>query len=679
MLLLASTLPAFAVDIKVPAQTGPTTAIQEAIDVCPASDCRILLQGSRYELANSLLIRNKTNLVLTSASTDLPATLVFQDDGTLAGPDNDPDSLALKPSGWKRWPVDGTAQAGGSLNTTNPYSLTGIFRNGMVLVQGSTDVVLENLVLDGVKPIAWGSLNVFSSMYPTFFGNVGLNLWSSRRVTLRSSEIRNCFAAVAIRNPDTATMSANDNGLQVLSLDRKLSGEHRFENNRIHHGLWAVWNENRGLPSRWTGNRLWELHNTASDLEAWASGKGALCYTRATASSKVPGVCDNSNAKIHVGGFQFVTYSKKTDSVWQNTFWRIGSLVSNNGWGASSHKDSLPLLFWNNLLAEPWYDYNADTSGLQSSVATGILLGYSNLATTLAKTMRSNTWAWFPKVNVLTNASVRGACFGSIDSCKAVVAAEQAKVWPAKRLSFMTQNVQAAMVNQVYETPSPAHPYIDGLQYQGQERGFPFQLWNLETVSSTVPKISYTETLPVVSGRSVAFSWQGLDSNVIAQRFGRIRGLPDADTVGRILKMGADSSLDNHYAKSIPMDLDETSPTFLMPKWTDAGVDSVVVASLWAPTGTVPAGVTARGAVQPSSAPVGIAVVSGSQGARVARAHGNGWLLPVDSWKLHDLNGREIGLDVSREGHVLCAVPRGAFKVGVLTSATGLRIKVVRP
>lgn len=80
----------------------------------------------------------------------------------------------------------------------------------------------------------------------------------------------------------------------------------------------------------------------------------------------------------------------------QNTFWRIGTLVPNPVTGVSTDKDSLPLLFWNNLVAEPWLDYNADISGLQGTAVAEALRGFSNLTPSLGRAQRaegSRTWA----------------------------------------------------------------------------------------------------------------------------------------------------------------------------------------------------------------------------------------------------------------------------------------------
>lgn len=169
--------------------------------------------------------------------------------------------------------------------------------------------------------MAWGSLGVYSGTYPSLFGNVGINLWSSLRFTLRDSEVRNCFAAVAIRNPDTALSRADSGAGRVagraacgISQDHNLSGAHRFEGNRIHHCLWAVPSETRGLPSTWVGNRFWELRNEAATLEGWVAGTGGLCYGRATAAATVPAACRNSLAGIREASCTWATARSPTAS-----------------------------------------------------------------------------------------------------------------------------------------------------------------------------------------------------------------------------------------------------------------------------------------------------------------------------------------------------------------------------
>jgi hypothetical protein len=523
-----------ALDIKVPATAGVTSAIQDAVELCPdngVEECRILLQGSTYTLSNSLLIRNKRNITITGIALGSRPELIFQDDGTKAGPDSNPDSLALKPAGWKMWPNSCGTVVGGSLNTSNPFSTNGIQHNGVILIQGSHDITLDGLVIDGVKPIGWGKDAVLDCRYPVWYGNFGVNLYHSGQVTIRNSEIRNCFAGVYNYNRNQQGPAARSNaadldkGPVVTNARYGEMGGHLLEGNLIHDNIWAAYLEsNWDLGSTWRFNRVWNCHNTAATLATFT----------------------NDEAKNHTGGFMFLKDAVGVpERVYNNTFWQVSALFGNGGWRGNIHN-----YFYNNLVAEPWMNYTADSTGYLNSNFSTPYTNQNNMLWKNTQFMHANTF-----VPLKTKTNGVGRSWGD-----------------ATRLQFQVQG--GALTGDV--------KYLAGLQYQGMARGTIPQEWALEDFdykSVAASRVSYT-----VSTANGPVVYQALDSAKVRAIVG---GIPDGngvmipikDTLGRIAAAGTTNILakNNHYIRSLPFQsADPSLAGFLAPNWKELGVDSVV-------------------------------------------------------------------------------------------------------
>lgn len=619
--MLAGTVSA--VDFRVPAAVGPTNAVQNAVDNCPADDpsgCRILLQGKSYTLKNTLFIRNKSNITITSASASIRPELVFQDDGSKAGPDSDPDTLDMKPAGWKHWPVDQSATLpGGSKNSSNPFSTNGIQRNGVVLIQGSHNITLEGIGINGQAAIGWGAPGVWGTG-STFYGNFGINLYLSGKVTVRNCEIKNCFSgfyimnrnlggALAHKNPDDLDASKLAPGSRYGEM-----GGHLIEQCLIHDNIWGAYEEsNYDLGNTWRFNRMWDLHNSSSTMNAWV-GTGAPTYTRSNYATNKPTLDKNGEAANLQGGFLYMKDNVAVpDKIYHNTFVKVTKLFAFGGWrGGTQH------YFYNNLITDPWLDYNADTSAFLTANFSTQIGGSNDKTASMGQFMYDNTFAIFPKIPLSTPPTKATCPSTTKDSCYKVL---KLKVWDPARLSFQTQTVNqgkdVTVAGKAYYNVLPLKPlaYIDAIQNQiGNSRPTIYQNdWKLEyPASDDIKKTSYTSSVEIgnngvsfVPPQMQAFTYQGRDSSVIASRFGRLYGLPDADTIGLILKMGDIDSArthENHYIKSVPMNLTSTNAAFMTPVWTDKGVDSVILNRLWNPAGiAAPTGVTAlaRGAMQP--------------------------------------------------------------------------------
>lgn len=618
---LAST--ATAVDFRISAKVGPTNAIQDAVDQCPENDpagCRILLQGKSYTLINTLFIRNKSNITITTASPSIRPELVFQDDGSKAGPDSDPDTLAMKPAGWKHWPIDqDAALPGGSKNSSNPFSTNGIQRNGVILIQGSHNITLDGIGINGKAPLGWGTPGVWGAG-GTFYGNFGVNLYLSGKVTVRNCEIKNCFSGFFImnRNLGGALAHKNPGDLDASKLAPGSRygemGGHLIEQNLIHDNIWGAYEEsNYDLGNTWRFNRMWDLHNSSATMNAWV-GSGAPTYNRSNYASSTPALDKNGEAANQQGGFLYMKDNVAVpDKIYHNTFVKVTKLFAFGGWrGGTQH------YFYNNLITDPWLDYNTDTSSFLTGNFSSQIGGSNDKTASMGQFMYDNTFAIFPKIPLGTSPTKAACPSATKDSCYKSL---KLKVWDPSRLSFQTQSVNQGVNvtvagKQYYNVlPLKTLYYIDAIQNQiGNSRPTIYQNdWKLEyPASDDIKKVSYTSTVEIgnngasfVPPQTQAFTYQGRDSSVIAYRFGRLYGLPEADTIGLILKMGdLDSarSHQNHYIKSVPMNLNPTSTAFMTPVWTDKGVDSVILNRLWNPAGaTTPTGLTAlaRGAMQP--------------------------------------------------------------------------------
>lgn len=575
-----------AVDYKVPSVVGPTKAVQDAVDKCPDNDpsgCRILLQGKSYTLSNTLFIRNKSNITITSASPSIRPVLTFQDKGELAGPDADPDTLAMKPAGWKKWPNSCGTATGGSKDATNPFSTSGIQRNGVVLIQGSHNIVLDGIGIDGVKPIGWGKDGIWNCKDGVFYGNFGINLYLSGKVTVRNSEIKNCFAAFYNFNRNKGgPMAVNNDGdldtAQLVPNSRYGEmGNHLIEANLIHDNIWGVYVEsNWDLGSTWRFNRVYNCHNNQTTY----------------------GTFTTTESKNHTGGFMFLKDAVGTpERVYHNTFWQVSALFGQGGW-----RGNVSTYFYNNLVAEPWMNYTADSTGYANNNFSDAYTGWKNLTWKSTQFMYANTF-----VPLKSNTNGTGRSWGS-----------------SSRLSFQTQG--GSYTGNIV--------FLDGIQYQGQQRGTIPQEWTLEEFDYKTINANKIKHSVVTSNGTQTFN--ALDTVAVRNVIGGIKDangilLPIKDTLGRITAANQEdlTPKNNHYLKTVAFQ--STNPTdanFLAPVWSNTGVDSTIVGRVmqlgidgqptsvggYAYVSTTSGKPVARGAMQPDgSLAVGMLAVADDQ------------------------------------------------------------------
>lgn len=235
------------------------TSIQKAVDACPAAGCKILLTDSLYNLSREIWIEEKNNLSI-QPSAQMTALRIrpriqyagageFTAAGTAANP-TDP----LRPAGWKRWPNKGTSQRGaGAAGDTgaaaNPYSTSGFQNNGYLVVYKSTNILIDGIHIDGKKPVTFVNKGIWDDKWDVFFGNVGINLFQSKKVVVRNTEVRNCFAAFYLQNRNVggAFAAPNPNDLDVRTIVPYSRfgqmGDHLIERNYVHNNWFVIYNE----------------------------------------------------------------------------------------------------------------------------------------------------------------------------------------------------------------------------------------------------------------------------------------------------------------------------------------------------------------------------------------------------------------------------------------------------
>jgi len=313
--------------------SGTHATIQAAVDACPGTGCTITLTEDSYPLIRELWIEGKQNLTLR-ASDDLKAkgvrpriftpTNLFETAGTAANP-TDPE----RPAGWKKWPNTCTTTPGGSKNTTNPYSLTGYMHNGLVVVKASSEVVLDGLLLDGTTPSLFRNVGIWNCMYDIVHGNVGLNLYQSRHVTLRGSDVRNFFSALYIngRNVDGQYAVHNPSDLDIAvpwGTRPGTSGDHLIEANQFTSNFWVVYDESEwDMASTFRFNKALDNRNPAY-ASILSSGEGANM----------------------AGGFLYAKdVVHNPHRIHNNTIWGSPLILGSGAWRAGAQH-----LFYNNLV-----------------------------------------------------------------------------------------------------------------------------------------------------------------------------------------------------------------------------------------------------------------------------------------------------------------------------------------
>jgi hypothetical protein len=152
---------------------------------------------------------------------------------------------------------------GSSTDTSSKYSTSGFQHNGMIFVQGSRDVTLEHLEMDGVKAAYFVSKGIWSGVYDVLFGSVGVNLFQTLRTRVVGCDLHNFWSAFYLNDRNLAChtkINANDlDGAKFAPYtDCGEMGAHVIEQCRIHGNWWAAYSESE-----------WDMGSVFHDNLAW--------------------------------------------------------------------------------------------------------------------------------------------------------------------------------------------------------------------------------------------------------------------------------------------------------------------------------------------------------------------------------------------------------------------------
>ncbi|MCB9496373.1 MAG: right-handed parallel beta-helix repeat-containing protein [Fibrobacteria bacterium] len=318
---------------------GTYSTIQQAVNACPTEGCVINLIDTTYFLSQEIWIEGKNNLTIQAAQNlqlagkrprifttfDLSMTR-----GTGANP-TDP----LRPAGWKRWPKTCKDETGGSLDTDNPFSTSGFQHNGLIVVYKSTNVTIEGLNIDGIRPMPFVNKGIWDCKYEVYFGNVGINLFQSKNVVVRNNEIKNFYSSIYMQNRNVggafAAPNPDDQDVKDIIPYSQYGkvGDHLIEKNLIHHNWWGIYDEME-----------WDIGST---IRYNILDSNANTRFKSTMDS-------SSDANNHVGGFMFVKdVMIVPHKIYNNTI-NGSAMVMGHGY----FKPGVQHYFYNNLLTN-WY------------------------------------------------------------------------------------------------------------------------------------------------------------------------------------------------------------------------------------------------------------------------------------------------------------------------------------
>jgi hypothetical protein len=369
-------LPGARPSVQVASGIDAAAAIQAAVDACPASGCRIELPDSIYVLKSQVWVRGKDGVEVAGTFARGRTTLIW--DSSLVRKMANPltgTNLSLTvaavfalpppagggrdvlPAGWLMWPFIGVSDASGATagplgsakDTSSPWSTSGYQRNGMFLVENSSDASFEHLILDGIRPAYFVNQTIWNKMYDILFGTVGVNFFHSLRGTVSDCEVRNFWSAFYLNDRNLACLSVVGSSDAIVDSSGKMTacgtmGSHLVERSEIHGNWWVAYSENAGdLGSIFRANLAWNDRNQKD------AHPGDASYDFGTSISAVSGETG--------GGFLFekdVVYPAHVMD--HNTVRGVNYPSAWSGYRAAGHA-----VWADNLLDTVPYAYSADS------------------------------------------------------------------------------------------------------------------------------------------------------------------------------------------------------------------------------------------------------------------------------------------------------------------------------
>jgi hypothetical protein len=321
---------------------GAFSSIQAAVDKASAGDEVIILDAATYE--EQVTLRSLRHFSLRSAN---PAS-------------------AHKPV--IRW-SDKTDVHPKTCQEALDQAKIDFDQNGALRLLYVRDVRIEGIAIDGGGPTPYNNPNVWGNgvdctgtLYPVFFGNAAMAVYSSSQVVAIACEFRNAYFGITFKDRDLqAPFGGRGSTYATLPFGRMALGNHFFEGNSIHDNSWGVFMESGwGLGSTFRDNLIYENHHATPEA-------AAAVKAMSSEGANQPG-----------GAFFFKDVQRSSMTLLNNTFWH--NFVT----FAGGYRPGAQHLIVNNILAEPNIAWSRDAAFPNSFLA---------LDPYFPKRMKSNAYA----------------------------------------------------------------------------------------------------------------------------------------------------------------------------------------------------------------------------------------------------------------------------------------------
>lgn len=212
-------------------------------------------------------------------------------------------------------------------------------QNGAVRVIKARQVTIENIIIngDGAKPFyhsdVWKDPGCTGDGNDLFHGNAGIALVIAGDVIIRNCEIYNAYFGISVKDRNEQGVFANPNPSDI-SLGRIVplagfgkTGNHIFENNKIHNNSWGMFFESS-----------WDLGSTI---------RYNLIYSNYHQTSGLVADMGTEAGNQIGGGILFKDDPLSPVAIYNNTFWDNTMCIASQ-WQAGAYH-----LIFNNIFSKP--------------------------------------------------------------------------------------------------------------------------------------------------------------------------------------------------------------------------------------------------------------------------------------------------------------------------------------
>jgi hypothetical protein len=314
-----------AATLRVSALDGPYKTIMAAIKDAKPGDIVMITDAEVYK-EQVTIDSTKNGLILTAENplnSKSRPTVLWQDVAA-----QNPKTCALA--------QDEAASSG--------YEKAGTYFDqcGALRVLRARGVVIDGIIIDGGGPAPFVNKSVWSGpgcagqSYDLFHGNAALDLWIAGDITIRNCDIQNGFFGINVKDRNVRGIFASPNPSDIsrqnivpLSGFGK-TGNHIFENNRIHNNSWGMFFESAwDLGSVIRYNLFFENHHASGAIATQVKGMGS------------------EGANQNGGAILFKDVALSPLGIYNNTFWHNAINIAGQWQAGASH------VVFNNIFAQP--------------------------------------------------------------------------------------------------------------------------------------------------------------------------------------------------------------------------------------------------------------------------------------------------------------------------------------